>query len=111
MPAAIAVRRSDYGSKNLGRLTVASWRQLPDRRSRDADVHWRLRLGGFGQGARLIQRREVDPRAGIASWIGYYNTETPHSALDGRTPEEVFTGRDAPSAGHAPETVPVTLAA
>ena len=65
----------------------------------------------MGLGARLIQRREVDPRAGIASWIGYYNTETPHSALDGRTPEEVYTGCDAPSAGHALETVPVTLAA
>jgi len=44
-----------------------------------------------------------DARAGIGRWIDYYNTSRPHSVFDGRTPEEVYTGRDAPSPGHAPE--------
>ena len=50
-------------------------------------------------------------RTGIGGWIDYYNTSRHHSVFDGRTPEEVYTGRDAPSPGHAPETVPETLAA
>jgi len=50
-------------------------------------------------------------RAGIGRWIDYYNTSRPHSAFDGRTPEEVYTGRDAPSPGHAPEMAPEALAA
>ena len=30
----------------------------------------------------------------IAEWIGFYNTERPHSALDGQTPAEAYgTGR------------------
>ncbi|MEC4686849.1 MAG: DDE-type integrase/transposase/recombinase [Nitrospirota bacterium] len=35
----------------------------------------------------------------------------PHSAFDGRTPEEVYSGRDASSRGHAPEMTPEALAA
>ena len=27
-------------------------------------------------------------RAGLAKWIGYYNTNRPHSALAGATPDE-----------------------
>ncbi len=50
-------------------------------------------------------------RAGIGGWIDYYNTSRPHSVFDGRTPEEVYTGRDAPSPGHAPEMAPEALAA
>ena len=26
----------------------------------------------------------------IGTWIGFYNTERPHSALDGRTPVEAY---------------------
>ena len=29
-------------------------------------------------------------RRGIGAWIDCYNTERPHSALDGRTPEEAY---------------------
>ena len=30
----------------------------------------------------------------IGAWIGFYNTERPHSSLDGRTPAEAYrTGR------------------
>ena len=52
-----------------------------------------------------------EARAGIGRWIDYYNTSRPHSAFGGRTPEEVYTGRDAPSPGHAPEMAPEALAA
>ena len=52
-----------------------------------------------------------DARAGIGRWIDYYNTKRPHSVIDGRTPEEVHCGRDAPSPGHAPEMAPEMLAA
>ncbi len=50
-------------------------------------------------------------RTGIGGWIDYYNTSRPHSVFDGRTPEEVYTGRDAPSPGHDPEMAPEALAA
>ena len=53
----------------------------------------------------------AEARAGIGRWIDYYNTSRPLSAFDGRTPEEVYTGRDAPSPGHAPERAPEALAA
>lgn len=37
-------------------------------------------------------------RAGLAWWIGYYNTRRPHSGLDGQTPDEAYaaigTGAD-----------------
>ena len=29
-------------------------------------------------------------QSGIGRWIGYYNADRPHSALAGRTPEEVY---------------------
>ena len=32
-------------------------------------------------------------RTGIGGWIDYYNTSRLHSVFDGRTPEEVYTGR------------------
>jgi len=50
-------------------------------------------------------------RTGIGGWIDYYNTSRPHSVFDGRTPEEVYIGRDAPSPGHAPEMASEMLAA
>jgi len=31
-----------------------------------------------------------EARSGIGSWIGYYNSRRPHSAFDGRTPDEVY---------------------
>jgi putative transposase len=30
-------------------------------------------------------------RAGLTSWIGYYNAQRPHSTLAGRTPDEAYT--------------------
>ncbi len=66
-------------------------------------------------GLRPDARKEIIDfrlaRAGIGGWIDYYNTSRPHSVFDGRTPEEVYTGRDAPSSGHAPEMAPEALAA
>ncbi len=32
-------------------------------------------------------------RAGLAKWIGYYNTRRPHSTLAGRTPDEAYEMR------------------
>ncbi|MBW7950057.1 MAG: IS3 family transposase [Pseudorhodoplanes sp.] len=31
-----------------------------------------------------------EARAGVGRWIGYYNADRPHSAFDGRTPDEVY---------------------
>ena len=39
-------------------------------------------LHAFETGAEL--------RAGLARWIGYYNTRRPHSTLAGRTPNEAY---------------------
>ena len=50
-------------------------------------------------------------RAGIGQWIDYYNASRPHSLFGGRTPDEVYSGRDASSPGHAPEMMPEALAA
>ena len=33
-----------------------------------------------------------ETRAGLGTWITYYNTERPHSALGGRTPFEAYAG-------------------
>ena len=52
-----------------------------------------------------------EARAGIGRWIDYYNESRPHSAFDGRTPEEVYHGRAAPSTGHAPQMAPQAQAA
>lgn len=35
-------------------------------------------------------------RAGLAKWIGYYNTNRPHSALAGATPDEAYGQIQAP---------------
>jgi putative transposase len=35
-------------------------------------------------------------RAGLTRWIGYYNTDRPHSALAGRTPDEAYGQIQAP---------------
>ena len=32
----------------------------------------------------------TDPRAGLTSWIAYYNAPRPHSTLAGRTPDEAY---------------------
>ena len=31
-----------------------------------------------------------EARMGIGRWMGYYNADRPHSALAGRTPNEVY---------------------
>jgi putative transposase len=31
-----------------------------------------------------------EARIGISRWIGYYNSDRPHSGLGGRTPDEVY---------------------
>ena len=52
-----------------------------------------------------------EAKAGIDRWIDYYNSQRPHSAFDGRTPEEVYSGRKAPYPGHAPDMAPEAQAA
>jgi Integrase core domain len=37
-----------------------------------------------------MHQRGSDLRAGLSQWIGYYNARRPHSALDGRTPDEAY---------------------
>ncbi len=34
----------------------------------------------------------TEARKGVGTWIDYYNTERPHSALGGRTPGEAYEG-------------------
>jgi putative transposase len=51
-----------------------------------------------------------DLRAGLAGWIVYYNADRPHSALAGRTPDEVYATIDGPRcAGLAPHSVVTEL--
>jgi putative transposase len=53
-----------------------------------------------------------EARAGIGSWIGYYNGSRPHSALDGRTPSEAYAMQIAPPGpGLAPAPAQIQLAA
>ncbi len=33
----------------------------------------------------------TETREGIGGWIRYYNSERPHSSLDGGTPDEVYS--------------------
>jgi hypothetical protein len=49
-----------------------------------------LYLHSFGCGSEL--------RQGLTEWIGFYNHERGHSALDDRTPDEVYYGRPHPFA-------------
>jgi putative transposase len=37
-------------------------------------------------------------RQGLGRWLDYYNHERGHSALDGRTPDEVYYGLPHPFA-------------
>ena len=52
-----------------------------------------------------------EARAGIGRWIEIYNIKGPRSALAGQTPAEAYHGRVAGSRGHAPESLPVPVAA
>jgi len=51
-------------------------------------------------------------RAGLSSWVGYYNADRPHSGLGGRTPDEAYLTIDTPPLpGLAPATVGAQMAA
>jgi len=53
-----------------------------------------------------------EAKAGIGSWISYYNGARPHSALDGRTPGEAYAMQIAPPGpGLAPAPAQIQLAA
>jgi putative transposase len=57
-----------------------------------------------------------EARAGIGSWISYYNRARPHSALNGRTPAEAYAMQIAPpgpglALGLAPAPAQIQLAA
>jgi putative transposase len=41
-------------------------------------------------------------RAGVTTWVGHYNTRRPHSALGGRTPNEVYSAGAPPGGWQAP---------
>jgi len=36
-------------------------------------------------------------RAGLMKWVSFYNTARPHSALDGRTPDEAYYQTETPA--------------
>ncbi len=82
---------------------------------KDAGVS--ISMGGKGRSLKYecvyLQAFETgsQARAGIGSWIDYYNIKRPHSALAGQTPAEAYHGRAEGSPGHAPESLPVPMAA
>jgi putative transposase len=48
-------------------------------------------------------------RQGLARWVSYYNTDRPHSALAGQTPDERYHQiAPTPHPGHAPDAVSIT---
>ena len=49
-----------------------------------------------GQQSFVFEEIETgsEARAGIGKWLTYYNGSRPHSALEGKTPEEVHTACD-----------------
>ena len=65
------------------------------------------------QGCVYLQVFETgfQTRTGIGGRIDYNNTSRLHSVFDGRIPEEVYTGRDAPSPGPTLEMAPESLTA
>jgi putative transposase len=42
-----------------------------------------------------------EARSGIGHWINFYNTQRPHSTLDGRTPREAYNGLPIQVSRHA----------
>jgi putative transposase len=45
-------------------------------------------------------------RAGLGQWINHYNTQRPHSAFAGQTPDESYYQGDlSPDAGRVPAAV------
>ena len=44
----------------------------------------------------------------ISEWIGFYNTERPHSALDGRTPAEAYGARRPMDMMDKPDGLPTS---
>ena len=65
--------------------------------------YWCVYLHAFETGS--------EARAGIGSWIDYYNTKRPHSAPAGQTPVGAGHGSAAGPPGHAPEGPQVPVAA
>ena len=61
------------------------------------------RGGGLGDAGRACQgkkaRRIIEP----GEWICFYNTERPHSSLDGQTPREAYW-RGRPVGTHRPNS-------
>ena len=56
-------------------------------------------IGGDNFGCELtIHAFETgsELRTGLTRWIGYYNTDRPHSALAGATPDEAYGKIQAP---------------
>ena len=51
-----------------------------------------------------------DARRNLAAYLGFYNTERPHQALDYRTPAEVHFGREGPcQRPHSPMSPEVSM--